>query len=63
MKMRANNGIKWTALGVRKIIHIPHLSLCDTMYALREGYRVPVSLQLPADPRRVPQAANEFSVW
>ncbi len=32
------------------------------LYALREGYRVPVSLQLPADPRRVPQEANEFSV-
>jgi len=31
-------------------------------YALREGYRVPVRLQLPEDPRRAPPAPNEFSV-
>ena len=31
-------------------------------YALREGWRVPVSFRLPIDPYTAPQAANGFSV-
>lgn len=31
-------------------------------YALREGYRVPVRFQVPLNPPRAPQPANEFSV-